>query len=61
MNQDQYDYIRCHMPSGRVFEARIPSLLSREEMNWLLVLVSLLDTNADENAPDDDIERISDR
>ena len=42
---DNYVYIRCHMPSGRLFEARIPSLLSSKDADWLLVLVSLLDTN----------------
>lgn len=40
--KDNHDYIRCHMPSGRRFEALIPSLLSAEDHDWLMKFLALL-------------------
>ena len=40
--QDTYDYFRLHTPCGRLFEARVPSLLSAEDHDWLMQLIWLL-------------------
>ena len=42
MIQETFDYFRLHMPSGRLFEAKIPSLLSAEDHDWLMQLIWLL-------------------
>ena len=49
---DNYDYIRCHMPSGRRMEALIPSLLSPEDHDWLMRFVALLKVDSAIAQPD---------
>lgn len=40
--KEGYDYFRLHMPSGAIFEASVPSLMSNADYDWLLQLVCLL-------------------
>ena len=42
MIRETHDYFQLHTPSGRAFMAEIPSLLSAEDHDWLMLLVSLL-------------------